>query len=72
MSASLTRTSPEQSGFLCLGPNRRQLECYATSTYEAQRLAQAHWNLPNKKRPEISVHLCERANGVPYIHTATN
>lgn len=72
MSASYSKTSPEQTGFLCLGPNCDPLECWATSTYEAQRFAQAHWKLPNKKRPKISVHVCERVGEVPYVHTATD
>ena len=71
MKPTPTRTSPEQRGYVVLGPSSRRLECYAMSTYSAQCYAADQWGISPKQQHRISVSLCESAQGKPYAQTPT-
>lgn len=44
-------------------------EVYASSSYRAQCLAAEHWRVRPNKRHEITVVICERADGSQVVHS---
>lgn len=56
------------NGYIALHRGRRW-ECRANTTFEAQKLAAAHWKV--RRAYEITVMLAEK-DGRPYVHTAVD
>ena len=48
----------------------KQAEVWAKTSYEAQQLAAKFFKA--KKSYDVSVHLCERADGTEVVQTVTN
>ena len=57
------------NGYICFY-NRKRIEVYAASLYDATMKARAAFNPPKSKLHMVSVMLAE-TNGTPVIHVAT-
>jgi hypothetical protein len=51
--------------------NGKQIEIYASSSYEAQRKAVLEFKAPKSKAHTVSVHLCEK-QGEPVVHSTAS
>ena len=48
--------------------DQKTTEVWAMTSYDAQKMAQKFWGVPEKRRHMISVVLCKRSNGDPVTH----
>jgi hypothetical protein len=60
------------NGYKCFYKRYNPIEVYSDTSYHAQLQAAKVWNLKPSQRKDVTVVLCERADGSEVIHTAVD